>query len=124
MNVLRKSVGNRGMIYVVSLTLLVVFTSAAGIMHFENEVTGQFPSYSSAIWWTSMMITTMGSDYFPKSSEGRILGLLLAIYGFAIFGYVTAIVATFLMGKDKKEKNEIQLLRQEVQELKEILKKI
>jgi voltage-gated potassium channel len=47
-----------------------------------------------------MLLTSIGSDYFPKSSEGRILCLLLAIYGFAVFGYMTATLASFFLERD------------------------
>jgi voltage-gated potassium channel len=47
-----------------------------------------------------MVMTTMGSDYFPHSPEGRVLCLLLAVFAFAVFGYVTATLATFFVGRD------------------------
>jgi len=42
----------------------------------------------------------MGSDYFPKTTEGRVLCFALAVYAFAVFGYVTATLATFFVGRD------------------------
>jgi voltage-gated potassium channel len=27
--------------------------------------------YGNALWWTAMVMTTIGSDYFPKTAEGR-----------------------------------------------------
>jgi voltage-gated potassium channel len=47
-----------------------------------------------------MTLTTMGSDYFPKTSEGRLLCFFLALYGFAVFGYVTATIASFFVARD------------------------
>ena len=44
-----------------------------------------------------MTLTTLGTDYFPKTSEGRFLCWLLAVYAFAVFGYITAMVASFLL---------------------------
>lgn len=99
MRTLRKSMGKRGLPYVSGITLIVISTGAAGIMYLERDYTDYFGDYVTALWWTSMMVTTMGSDYFPKSSEGRLLALLLAVYGFAIFGYVTASVASFFIDK-------------------------
>jgi voltage-gated potassium channel len=42
----------------------------------------------------------MGSEYWPKTPEGRVLCFLLALYAFAVFGYVTATLATFFIGRD------------------------
>jgi voltage-gated potassium channel len=47
-----------------------------------------------------MLITTIASDYWPQSAEGRLLCLLLSLYGLAVFGYVTATLATFFIGRD------------------------
>ena len=47
-----------------------------------------------------MLLTTMGSQYWPQTGEGRILCFLLALYGFAVFGYITASFATFFIGQE------------------------
>jgi voltage-gated potassium channel len=93
--------GRRGVKYVSSLSLLVAVAGASGMYAFEHRVPGStLVSFSSALWWTAMTLTTMGSDYFPKTSEGRLLCFLLALYGFAVFGYVTATIASFFVGRD------------------------
>ncbi|PYE52754.1 hypothetical protein DES52_11275 [Deinococcus yavapaiensis KR-236] len=47
------------------------------------------------------MLVTMGSDYFPRTAEGRASAWLLALYGFAVFGWITASVASFFVGRDQ-----------------------
>ena len=45
-----------------------------------------------------MMMTTMGSDFWPQTVEGRVLAWLMAVFAFAIFGYITAFLrASFLL---------------------------
>ncbi len=101
---LSKSVSRRGFGYAIALTLFVTLTGAAGMFTFEHHVTGStLTNYGNALWWTAMVITTMGSDYFPKTPEGRVLCFVLAVYGFAIFGYVTATIATFFVGQDAND---------------------
>ena len=48
-----------------------------------------------------MLVTTMGSEYWPQTADGRVLCLALAIYGFAVFGYVTAALASFFVGQER-----------------------
>jgi hypothetical protein len=68
---------------------------------FERDVPeSPLASYGAALWWTAMVMTTMGSDYFPRSAEGRALCVLLALFAFAVFGYVTATLATYFVGRD------------------------
>lgn len=101
MRALGRSFARRGVGYVVALTLLVTVAGAAGIHAFERDSPGsRVTTYGEALWWTAMVMTTMGSDYFPSSPEGRTLCLLLAVFAFAVFGYVTATLATFFIGRD------------------------
>ena len=94
----------RGVGYLLVLTLVITATGAAGMYRFELDAPGGpgFPDYSSALWWTAMLLTTMGSEYWPRTTEGRILCLLLAIYALAVFGYLTAAVAAYFVGKDQR----------------------
>lgn len=100
MSALGRSLGRRGFGYVVALTFIVTLLGAAGMYGFERNSSEYFHDYGTALWWTAMVLTSMGSDYFPKSPEGRLLCLLLAIYGFAVFGYVTATVASFFVERE------------------------
>jgi voltage-gated potassium channel len=126
MNALRKSLNKRAIPYVFCLTIIIILGAAAGIISLEKSYSPYFKTYTTALWWSSMMITTMGTDYFPKSPEGRALALLLAIYGFAMFGYITAIVANFFIDKDnfKDEEGSIKRLENEILEIKTILQKM
>jgi voltage-gated potassium channel len=94
--------GRRGLGYLTLLTVFVALTGAAGMYRFELEAPGGpgFRDYSTALWWTAMLLTTMGSDYWPRTGEGRLLCLLLAVYAFAVFGYVTAAIAAYFVGRD------------------------
>lgn len=106
MRALAASVNRRGFGYVLGLTAIVTLIGAAGMYAFENEAPDStIKDYGTALWWTAMIITTMGSDYFPKTAEGRILCFLLALYAFAVFGYVTATLATFFVGRDADNPN-------------------
>lgn len=102
MGVLSVTMGRRGFGYVVALTIVVALTGAAGMLAFEKQLPngGSLNSYGTALWWTAMVITTMGSEYWPKTPEGRLLCFLLALYAFAVFGYVTATLASFFINQD------------------------
>ena len=69
------SFGRRGFGYVVALSVIVCFAGAAGMLAFENEVEGGIKTYGEALWWTAMLLTSIGSEYFPKTAEGRVFVL-------------------------------------------------
>jgi voltage-gated potassium channel len=103
MRTLRASMNRRGFGYVIALTLVVTLIGSAGMYAFEKDATEGFKDYGTALWWTAMVMTTMGSEYWPKTAEGRVLCLVLSLYGFAVFGYVTAALATFFVGRDAED---------------------
>ncbi len=127
---LGKTIRRRGITYVVAITGLVTLLGAAGMYAFESPAEGgRLANYGEALWWTAMIMTTMGSEYWPQTAEGRILGWLLAVFAFAIFGYITATLASFFVGQDAEERNEQQLrseivaLRDELRELRRDLER-
>ena len=58
------------------------------------------PSCRTALWLTGMLMSTIGSDYFPKTAEGRVLCFLLGLYAVAVCGYLTATLATYFIDQD------------------------
>jgi voltage-gated potassium channel len=128
MKSLNATMARRGFGYVMALTLSVILAGAAGMHLFENRA---FESYGVAIWWTTMLVITVGTDFWPKSAEGRILCTLLSLYGFAVFGYITATLASFFVGTDAQAKHsstnaahDLEAVRLELRELKEVMQKI
>jgi voltage-gated potassium channel len=130
MDALRRTLARRQFGYVGAMTLLVVALGAAGMLFFEpaSDVRGGFNSYGDALWWTVMLLTTIGSQFWPQTDEGRILAVLLSFYGLAVFGYVTAVLASFFVGRDAEEPeapvagaDDIRQLREEIAALREAL---
>lgn len=106
MRALRRSMRRHGFGYVVTLTLLVMFSAAAGMMAFEREGPNRavFATYSSSLWWTAMLMTSLGSEYWPKTGGGRALTLVIALYSFAVFGYITATLASFFIERNDDDR--------------------
>jgi voltage-gated potassium channel len=125
MRALGASLHRRGFAYIVALTAVVVTAGSAGMYAFERQVAGGLDSYGEALWWTTMVMTTLGSDTWPQTFEGRVLCVFLALYAFGIFGYVTATLATFFVGRDAESSDgevagsaELAALRRELAALR------
>lgn len=128
MRALGRAMGRRGFGYVVALTSLVTVAGSAGIYAFERGAVPDagIQDVGDAVWWTSMLMTTMGSEYWPRTPEGRILGFILSLYAFAVFGYVTATLASFFVGRDAENAEaevagevSLRALREEIAALRE-----
>lgn len=139
MRALRNTMRRRGFGYVMLLTLVVNLVGAAGMFAFEQPAEVQqaggapgdgppgLQTYGEALWWTAMIMTTLGSNYWPVTAEGRLLTLLLSLYAFAVFGYVTATLATYFIGRDagspeSELQAELAALREEIRALRDIHK--
>ena len=79
------------------LTLLVTFVGAAGMFAFEQDA-GGIDTYGEALWWTAMLMTTLGSEHWPQTGEGRVLCFFLALYAFAVMVLAPSILV-FLMAQ-------------------------
>jgi voltage-gated potassium channel len=106
MGALGRTLDRARFVYVVALTVLVIVIGAGGLLFFEREAAAELQaagergmtSYGEALWWTAMAMTTVGTDYFPVTAEGRLLGWLLSVFAIGVFGYVTATMAGHFLG--------------------------
>ena len=92
--------GHRRLGLVISSTTLVTVAGAAGIYAFEqgNSTSGpDINDFEDALWWSAMLMTTVGSEFWPRTAEGRAIAWLMAVYALAIFGYITAYLASVFL---------------------------
>ncbi|HEY2033904.1 MAG TPA: ion transporter [Rhizomicrobium sp.] len=137
---LTDAMGRRGLGWVTIITIIVLFGGAAGMYNLENvnQLTAQgfgdvvksgggFHSYSDAVWWTAMLMTTIGSQYWPVTTAGRALCFFLSMFSLGVFGYITAALASFFVDKEEVAKpnrareETLLALRDEVRQLREEL---
>ena len=107
---LRETAARRGVGYVLTATAIVIAVGAAGMAYFESPAAlaveeapaevRPLEDYGDALWWTAYAMTT-GATSQPVTAEGRLLGLLLSLYGLGVFGYVTATLASHFVGRER-----------------------
>ena len=49
-----------------------------------------FENYGMALWWTAMRVITPGAIFGQQPLKAGGLTLILSLFGYAVFGYVTA----------------------------------
>lgn len=85
--------------YVIGATIAVAFLGGAALYWLERGSSTAFESYGHALWSTAMLIMTMGTGAWPETVAARVLTVLLALYGFAMLGYLTACLASWFLGR-------------------------
>jgi voltage-gated potassium channel len=86
--------------YVIGATIAVAFLGGAALYWLERGSSTAFESYGHALWSTAMLIMTMGTGAWPETVAARILTVVLALYGFAMLGYLTACLASWFIGRN------------------------
>ncbi len=105
----------RGAGYVALATVLITFAAAAGVYLVEqNSPHRNILTYGDALWWAAAAITTVGSELAPKSAEGRVLAVVVYIFGMAVIGYITALLASYFVGKEFRPPSEEQQISAEI----------
>ncbi len=66
-----------------------------------------------------MQMTNIGSAYSIKTTGGRIICLGISVYAAVMFGYLTALFATFLIDRDARDPKPEIARQKSVQEIQE-----
>lgn len=76
-----------------------------------TRIEPQMANYMDALWWTIVTTTTVGyGDIVPVTGVGKIIGILLMIFGIGIVGVIIAnISAVFFRGDTKSEEPAVKL---------------
>lgn len=55
-----------------------------------------------ALWWSTVSITTVGyGDYFPVTTTGRLVGVIMMFGGIALISVLTAVISRFVLSHDR-----------------------
>ncbi len=67
-----------------------------------------------ALWWAFVTVTTVGyGDFYPVTTEGRIVAVLLMVSGVGLFGSFAAYIGSLFVADRSEEGNREQLANRE-----------
>ncbi|MBI9018710.1 MAG: ion transporter [Phycisphaerae bacterium] len=116
-----KASGAFGTVAMISIFMLI-FTSIA-ILHVEKGTNANINTPSDALWWSFVTITTVGyGDYYPVTTEGRVIASLLMLTGVGLFGTFTGFVASwFIEDEEEIQSEELGHIKEQLLEIKQAL---
>ncbi len=83
--------------------LLSLFTCSAAFYFYERPINTEL-NFADALWWGFVTCTTVGyGDYYPVTTGGRIIGIILMLVGISAFGFITAAVVSVFVENKLKE---------------------
>jgi len=93
--------------YIIILAFSIILTSSIAVYGFEHSIPDSpVKSIFDAFWWTLTTLTTVGyGDIVPVTPEGRIIGIILMIFGILIWtATISLLTATLVEKKYEKGK--------------------
>lgn len=113
------------------LTLVQAFGLVAGVTGSAVLLAGwlvsklepeRFDHVGEGLWWAITTITTVGyGDLVPGTAAGRMVGAGLMLVGIAALAFVTATMATVILGEVRAEE---QLIQREESEILSVLSEL
>ncbi len=89
---------------IVFFLAVIVLMGSVGILIFEKGHNDQFNTFLDGFWWAIVTLTTVGyGDKFPITLEGRILAIVLMLFGLSLFALITGFISSFILQRYKRE---------------------
>ena len=74
----------------------VVIVGAAVGYRAEHATNPEFKTFGDALWWAIVTLTTVGyGDVVPKTTAGRVDGVMIMVTGVAVLGLLAGSMASF-----------------------------
>lgn len=122
--------------YLVAVVVVVTLLGASGIYFLERSFPrSNIRTFGDALWWAAGTVTNAGTELYPASAEGRVLAVIIMVFGVSVFGYVAGSLASMFVQndnsadaeerqsgpEDKRSKEEMEaLIRQLQQQVREL----
>jgi voltage-gated potassium channel len=92
-------------IVIATATIAITLGSAALMTVIDRE---DYPSLGSGLWWAVQTTTTVGyGDHVPTSAAGRLLAVLVMLFGIGFLTVITAAITSTFVARNAQLANEL-----------------
>ena len=80
--------------------VLLEFASATIVSVESGDPAANIKTAGDALWWSYVTVTTIGyGDYYPVTTTGRLIGVLVMTVGVGVFSILTGYLAKSFLGR-------------------------
>lgn len=99
MKTLRAVLTKHKLNHALAVPLAISVGAAFLVESLESDAPGaNIKTLPDALWWAAATVTTVGhGDHFPVTAAGRGVGVALMVVGIAVFGFLAASIASYLL---------------------------
>jgi len=107
----RKAVARRRVFPYLAFVTLLVGVAAGIVVSLVDPK--DFPTVEDGIWWAIVTLGTVGyGDIVPTTVTGRIVGVVLIVFGVTFISFLTATVTSAFVSAERSESRELELAQQ------------
>lgn len=99
---------------VLTLLVILIFIASIPIQLIEPTIY----TYTDAMWWAIVTATTVGyGDISPETGFGRLIAIVLMIFGIGLIGLVTSSIASYFSTAQKMDDPTVKYLKEQINRL-------
>jgi len=93
--------------------LVLIFTIAGVVLYAEHAAPGaNIKNYHEAVWWAFVTITTVGyGDYYPVTTLGQSMAIILMFFGIGIIGVLASYLSTTFISRQSMRRERVAARR-------------
>lgn len=91
-NAIIRTLGRSGGMFMMFTTLAVLMSGSLLMLLLEPHLPNLLEAFPRALWKTLVLMSTLGTNYFPKTSIGKATACFLVTYAMTVYGYLAAIL--------------------------------
>jgi voltage-gated potassium channel len=117
---LKATVGRRELLYVSSICVILMIAAAASLVVLEPSTVGH--SFSDALWWSAVTVTTVGyGDIAPVTRLGRVAAIIVMLAGLGVISTLSASIAAYFV--DQGNQSDLRLIEERLERIESILER-
>ncbi len=101
---LMRRLAQNTLLFTLVIALLLVFTISWGVLLAEQSApSANIKTYHDAIWWSFVTICTVGyGDYYPVTTLGQSMAVILMFFGLGIIGVLSSYLASTFISLERR----------------------
>ncbi len=108
--ILTRQIAQSTLLFTLVIALFLIFTISWIVLRAEQNAPGaNIKTYHEAVWWAFVTITTVGyGDYFPVTTLGQSMAIILMFFGLGIIGVLSSFLASTFISLQSRRKKKIE----------------
>jgi voltage-gated potassium channel len=98
------------LLFTLVIALVLIFIISGIVLYAEQGVpNANIKTYHEAVWWAFVTITTVGyGDYYPVTTLGQSMALLLMFFGLGIIGVLSSYLASTFISRQSRRRERLE----------------